>query len=162
VLTLLLRDMKLAVRAVTFRDVHRRGEDPVSAVGLRSDAMAELDANVEQELVALAIAMVKQLVRRELRLDPGEIIGVVREALSVLPVATRSVRLHLHPEDATLVREVLSLSDDEDRTWQIVEDPVLSRGGCRVVSETSRVDASVEARLNAVIAQALGGERGDD
>jgi flagellar assembly protein FliH len=48
---------------------------------------------------------------------------------------------------------------DHEQSWQIVEDPAMTRGGCRVRSEQSRVDASVEARLNAVIANVLGDER---
>jgi flagellar assembly protein FliH len=45
---------------------------------------------------------------------------------------------------------------------QIVADPLQTRGGCRVLTDTSQIDASVEARLNAVIAHVLGGERSSD
>jgi flagellar assembly protein FliH len=38
----------------------------------------------------------------------------------------------------------------------MVEDPVMSRGGCQVVSATSRVDARLEARLTTVLAELLG------
>lgn len=116
---------------------------------------------VEQELVSLAMAVARQLVRREIRTDPGQIIAVVREAMAVLPSAARDVELRLHPEDANLVREVLRLSEGE-RPWKIVEDPVLTRGGCRLVSDIAQVDASLESRLNAVIASVLGGERDRD
>lgn len=121
----------------------------------------ELDDQVERELAELAIAMVRQLVRREIRADPGQVVAVVREAMGLLPVASRSVRLHLHPEDATLVREALSLSEEE-HTWHIVEDPVLTRGGCRAVTENSQIDASVETRISQLIAGAFGGEREGD
>lgn len=121
----------------------------------------EFDEQVEQELVSLAMAVARQLVRREIRTDPGQIIAVVREAMAVLPSAARDVELRLHPEDATLVREVLRLSEGE-RPWKIVEDPVLTRGGCRVVSDIAQVDAGLESRLNAVIAAVLGGERDRD
>ena len=122
---------------------------------------AELDQRVEKELVNLAIAMTRQLIRRELKTDPGQIIAVVREALAALPVATRGVRVHLHPDDAALVRSALSVAEGE-QAWKLMEDPALTRGGCRVVSETSQIDATVEARLNAIIAATLGGERGSD
>jgi len=106
-------------------------------------------------------AVAKQLVRRELKTDPGQVLAVVREAMAALPLAARNVRLHLHPEDATLVREMLTLGDNE-RGWQIVEDPVLSRGGCKISSDTSQIDASVERRLHTVIANVLGGQRETD
>jgi flagellar assembly protein FliH len=75
--------------------------------------------------------MVRQLVRREVRLDPAQIVGIVREALGVLPVSSRSIRVTLHPDDASLVREAYAIGD-HDQKWQIVEDPVIQRGGCRV------------------------------
>ena len=72
------------------------------------DALAtpfrRLDDRVEREVVSLVVAIVRQLVRREVRTDPGQIVGVVREALGILPVASRNVRVVLHPEDAALVR----------------------------------------------------------
>jgi len=52
--------------------------------------------------------------------------------------------------------------DGEELRWRIVEEPTLTRGGCRVESEDSRIDATVEARLGALIARALGGEREED
>ncbi len=121
----------------------------------------ELDEQVEQELVTLSISLVRQLVRRELRADPGQVIAVVREAMALLPVASRNIRVHLHPEDAALVREALSVSDDE-RSWVIVEDPVLSRGGCKVNTDYSQVDASLETRMVQFFAQVFGGERESD
>jgi len=120
-----------------------------------------MDEQVEQELVTLAIALAKQLIRRELKTDPGQIVAVAREALAALPASARRVHLHLHPEDAELVRHALALRDSGPR-WKIVEDPLMTRGGCRVLTETSHIDATLEKRLMAVIAQVLGGEREGD
>ena len=64
----------------------------------------ELDAEVERELLTLAMALARQIVRRELKTDPTQIIGIIREAIAALPVAARDVRVHLHPEDAAVVR----------------------------------------------------------
>jgi flagellar assembly protein FliH len=124
--------------------------------------LEELDACVEQELTTLAIAVARQLIRRELRTDPGQIVAVVREAMALLPSSARKISLHLHPDDAGLVRHALSLDDDGEQSWKIVEDPLLTRGGCKITSATSSIDARVEKRLNAVIAKAFGGERGGD
>jgi len=120
-----------------------------------------LDDQVEREVVSLVVAIVRQLVRREVRTDPGQIVGVVREALAILPVASRNVRVVLNPEDAALVRQVYALSDSE-LTWKMVEDPVVARGGCRVMTETSQVDATLESRLAALIAPLLAAGRSVD
>jgi flagellar assembly protein FliH len=117
-----------------------------------------LDAEVEQQLTLLALTVGKQMVRRELKTDPAQIIGVIRESVGRLPVAARDVRVHLHPEDASVVREHLA-TPTNDRAWSVVEDPAMSRGGCVVRSDTSQIDARLDARMNAVVAAAFGDER---
>lgn len=118
----------------------------------------QLDGSVEKQLVELAIAIVKQLFRREVKINPDHVIGVVREAIQLLPVASRMVQVHLHPDDAALIRETLSPAEGEP-AWSIVEDPLTSHGGCRITTENSQIDATSEARLQAVINAALGDER---
>jgi len=121
---------------------------------------AELDAAVERELIQLTLAMGRQLVRRELRIDPSQIIAIIREAVTRLPIAARDVRVQLHPEDAAIVREKLAApAGTGERAWTIVEDPTMSRGGCLVRTETSQIDARLESRLAAVIGSVLGEER---
>ncbi|MCU0766614.1 MAG: flagellar assembly protein FliH [Gammaproteobacteria bacterium] len=120
-----------------------------------------LDDQVEREVVTLVVAIVRQLVRREIRTDPGQIVGVVREALAILPVASRNIRVLLNPDDATLVRDVYATSEGE-LNWKIVEDPVVARGGCRILTETSQVDATLESRLGALIAPLLAAGRSVD
>lgn len=121
--------------------------------------LEEMDAEVEQQLVKLAVTIAKQLVRRELKTDPAQVIGVIRETVALLPAAARDVRVHLHPEDAAVVRERLA-TPGADRAWSIVEDPVMTRGGCRVTTETAQIDARLETRIGAVISAMLGDERG--
>ncbi len=117
-----------------------------------------LDAEVEHELLSLAMALARQIVRRELKTDPTQIIGIIREAIAALPVAAREVRVHLHPEDAAVVRQNLAPTESE-RAWAIVEDPVMARGGCQVNTMTSRIDARLETRLGAMLSELLGTER---
>ncbi len=117
-----------------------------------------LDEEVERELLTLAMALARQIVRRELKTDPTQIIGIIREAIAALPVAARDVRVHLHPEDAAVVREHLAPTMS-DRAWAIVEDPVMARGGCQITTATSRIDARLETRLGAILSELMGTER---
>jgi flagellar assembly protein FliH len=142
------------------------GQDEVRKRALRFDELLErlakpfdeLDETVEKHLVELAMTVVQQLFRRELRQDPSHVIGVVREAIHLLPVASRNVRVRLHPDDAEFVRASLPQSEGE-RAWTIVEDPMIDRGGCKVVTEQSQIDAQSESRLKAVIAAIVCDER---
>lgn len=118
-----------------------------------------LDESVEKQLVELSIALTKQLFRREIKLNPTHVIGVVREAIQALPIASRNVQVHLHPDDAALVRESLKPVEGEP-AWSIVEDPLIACGGCHVTTDSSQIDATAESRLHAVINKCLGDERG--
>jgi flagellar assembly protein FliH len=129
-----------------------------SILQLLGRPLADLDAEVEKELLQLALTVGKQLARRELRIDPSQVIGIIRESLSQLPASAREVRVHLHPEDAATVRERLA-EPTSQRAWTIVEDPTQSRGDCIIRTETSQIDVRLESRINAVIANVLGEER---
>ena len=120
--------------------------------------LAGAEAELSDSVVTLVRALTRQLVRREFQNQPEHVIGVVREALQALPVGTRDIRLHLHPEDAALIRERLQPTD-AGRAWTIREDPVLMRGDCQVTSETSQVDARLETRLGRLISDLLGDDR---
>jgi flagellar assembly protein FliH len=117
-----------------------------------------LNAAVEHELLTLAMALARQIVRRELKSDPTQIIGIIRDAIAALPVAAREVRVHLHPEDAAIVRQNLAPTISE-RAWTMIEDPVMARGGCQITTSTSRIDARLETRLAAILSELLGTER---
>ena len=129
-----------------------------AVMGVLARPLEQLDADVEGELVQLALAVGKQLARRELRIEPAQIIAIVRESLAQLPLTARELRVHMHPEDAATVREHLSAGAGE-RLWTLVEDPTLSRGGCLVQAESSRVDARLESRIAAIATNAFGDER---
>jgi flagellar assembly protein FliH len=124
-----------------------------------SRPLQDLDSEVEGQLVALSMTTARQLLRRELKTDPAQVVAVIRETVGMLPAAARDVRVHLHPEDAALVRERLAATGP-DRAWSIVEDPVLARGGCRVATDTAQIDARIESRIQAVMSSILGDERG--
>jgi flagellar assembly protein FliH len=123
--------------------------------------LENLDVDMERDIVALVKTVARQVIRREIKADPDHVIGAVRGALAVLPINDRKIKITLHPQDVELVKKGLSLEgDDESRRW--IEDPTLSRGSCHLETTNTSVDASVEARLDNVINNLLGGERTDD
>jgi flagellar assembly protein FliH len=141
--------------------LQKKATEFVSLMESLSQPFKVLDTEVEKELVKLAVAIATQIIRREIKLDPGQVVAAVREAIKVLPLSSQKISLHLHPKDAELVRSVLSL-DNMSPAWRIAEDPLITRGGCKVDTEVSHIDASVENRLAAVIAALFGGERQHD
>jgi len=126
------------------------------------EPLKELDDEVVSQLAQLSMTVAKQVVRRELHTEEGEIVGIVREAMGALPASTRKITLNIHPKDAELIRSSFSLGDDSDSDelrWRVIEDPIITRGGCKISSENSIIDAPVEGRLTRLVCTLLGGER---
>lgn len=141
-------------------EIKTRVEKLSAILTLLNAPLKAMDDAVEQQLVALAIAVARQIIRRELKTEPGQIVAAVREAVGSLPLNSRNLRIQLHPEDAALVRSALSGGESQP-SWQISDDPALTRGDCKVISDTSTVDATVEKRIAAVAAAILGDERSE-
>lgn len=120
------------------------------------------DEQVTLQLVDLTIRIAKQIIRRELTINPDEIIAVIREAIGLIPDYAGQLTLKLHPEDAALFREIYELDKDTELSWKIFEDPSIQRGGCIISSETSEINAELDKRIQAIVSQLLGGERNDD
>lgn len=129
-----------------------------SVLSALSQPLQQMNEEVERQLMTLALTIARQLVRRELKAEPAQVIAIIRETVALLPAAARDVRVHLHPDDASIVRERLA-APSADRAWTIIEDPVLTRGGCKVTTDTALIDARIETRLNEIISAMLGEER---
>jgi flagellar assembly protein FliH len=117
----------------------------------------KLDDAAEQELARLALVIARQVIAHELKTAPALIVQTVRQAALALPAATRALRVHLHPDDLALLREL----DATEPHWTLLPDPAMQRGDCRLESESSRLDARVETRL-AAIAEAVFGDDADN
>lgn len=133
----------------------------VGLANLLEKPLKEADEKMEEELVSLCLTISKQIIRREITMDHGHIIAVIREAIASLPMSSQKMRICLHPEDAGVARSVLSESN-EDISWRIVEDPTLGRGDCKVITENSQIDATLDKRLAIIAAKIMGGERQSD
>ncbi len=124
--------------------------------------LQSLNEEVEQQLSLLAVTLAQQLVRREIRVEPGEIIPVIRESVKLLPASSRKISIFLNPEDLEMVKSALQLDNDEEQSWKLIEDPMITRGGCEIKADRSVINATLENRLQALAASILGGERSED
>ena len=112
------------------------------------EPIAEQDTEIEKSLVDLVQHITRQVIQRELAIDSTQIEHVMRDALKLLPLGVGNVRLYINPQDFAQVK---ALRERHEETWRIVEDEALLPGGCRVETEHSRIDASIETRVTRVM-----------
>lgn len=117
--------------------------------------LSPLDASIEEQLLELVIVLARQLARHEISLHPEHVLDIVREAMAALPAGSHRLTLHLHPEDARLVRQWLS--DEPDQHWKIIESHSLQRGDCQLQTEHARIDERLDVRLERLISQLMPG-----
>ena len=114
------------------------------------EPIADQDRNLEHAMVTLVSQLAREVIQRDLLVDSSQIRQVLREALKLLPMGASNVRIHINPQDFELVK---ALRERHEENWKIVEDSDLLPGGCRIETEQSRIDASVETRLGQAISQ---------
>jgi flagellar assembly protein FliH len=117
-----------------------------------TQAIATLDQEVAEQLLATAVEIANQVLRQSLRIQPALILPIVKEAVATLHPNFGHPALFLHPDDAALVRAQLG-DQLAHNNWRIIEDPALTPGGCRVEVGASEVDATLETRWRRVIEQ---------
>lgn len=106
-------------------------------------------AQVEKEVVRLALAIAERILNRESQLDPLLLSGAVRRALGQVANCVE-VRLRVAAEQRELWAEVVRLMPGLPLRPQVVVDTELK--GCAVILESSlgMVDLSVHAQLREI------------
>lgn len=122
-----------------------------------SEALSELDEAVAEQLVKLAFDTGNQLARDHLDANPEVVLKIVRELMHTEPTFTNKPRLFVNPDDFSLIEEHLR-DELQAAGWKLVSDDRLSRGGCRLVSQTGERDASWESRWQALATKMLANE----
>ena len=159
-----LEDTAAAAREEGFAQGRREGAEQVRAemtaliarvasiADQLSKPLAAADAEVEKQLVSLALQIGAQLALREVRTDAETVATLVRESIKLLPQQSREIRVRLHPEDLAAIAPLLEA--ELQRNWQLLGDAKLARGDCLINTESAEVDARLDSRI-AEIARSL-------
>ncbi|HTY61000.1 MAG TPA: FliH/SctL family protein [Acidobacteriota bacterium] len=111
---------------------------------------SSLYAQVEREVVKLALAVAKKIVHREIGVDREIVQTLVHVALC--HVAEKSaVTICLHPEDyGYLMERREELAQSEGREISLLADKSIERGGCLIQTNCGDIDARVEEEFREV------------
>lgn len=107
-----------------------------------------LRASAERELVELALAIARRILRRELHVDAEAVLGLAKAALE--KASLREVtEVRLHPGLAAPVRAHLARIG-APQSIEIREDPSLEPGAVLVETVRGTIDASLETQLDEI------------
>lgn len=114
---------------------------------------AQVDHQVEQQLVWMAMQLAKTLIRTDVHLAPDLLLATIKEGISQLPLAEDGVILELHPDDLLLVQTAYTAEGCEKRKWTLQPEPSLQRGDVILRSSSSSIDLLLEQRIEQVMRQ---------
>lgn len=107
---------------------------------------------IEEALLRLVVAVAKTVTYRSLDLPSDTILSVIQGALAALPENDGALKITLHPEDLEFIR---SRPGAVEPAWQLIADPQIKVGGCKVESRHSLIDFTREKRFQQVVDQLL-------
>lgn len=141
-------DGRAAGRADAQEAADRRVAETLEALHAAVAAVRQQEEHyvgiLEENLTALACAIARQVIQREVQLDPSAIRELVHAALAEFPQET-ALKVRLHPHDHAM------LSADpgyRDVIW--IADPRIVRGGCVVEGRERVVDGRVDLALEQI------------
>lgn len=143
-------------------DAHARdGERIEQALLALADAVESVHAaanawtrSAKEHVMALALAVARQVIDREVKGDAHTVADLVRKALSHFPI-DEAVRIRVHPQDLSTISTAAGPNGSgiriaPGRNVQWVADPELATGGCVVEGRRRIVDGRVDLALERI------------
>ncbi|GAB3390980.1 flagellar assembly protein FliH [Azotobacter armeniacus] len=131
----------------------REALEPLLALSRNfAQALEQLDGQIAEHLVDLALATARQLAGEALKAEPEQILPIIRDLLHSEPALTGQPRLWLNPADLPLVKTHLG-GELEAAGWKLQPDALITRGGCRASGASGELDATWEARWAGIARQ---------
>jgi flagellar biosynthesis/type III secretory pathway protein FliH len=139
---------------VASRDEHaeRLRDDAVAALGAAIEGLSAVSREIRDRLganlPALALAVARHLVQREIVADPTVMRDLIERALTLTPLSG-PVTVRLHPADLDALGDVSAFGSPVESQLELkwVGDATVLRGGCTVETAASVVDGRVDQAL---------------
>lgn len=121
-----------------------------------ASSLAEIEADVGQALITLAVRIAEQVLHRTLDAEPQTLLALVDDILRLDTGKSAVLQVMVNPQDLTLVRDYLRDNPDTSM-WRVLPDESITRGGCKARTALGDIDATLEKRWQRVVSS-IGGD----
>ncbi len=66
--------------------------------------LKEFDQEVQDKVVEMVVAIARQIVRRELTIDSGQIVAAVKQAIELIPKDGQQINIYINPNDEDQIK----------------------------------------------------------
>jgi len=143
------RDGMAKARAESEAQAQKQREAVAEALRAFARQRDEYFRRVEAEVVSLALAVARKVLRREAQIDPLLLTGMVRVALEKM-AASQNVRLRVHPSQIAAWQEFIAQQTDFPVTPELSGDAALESSQCQVETEFGVTELSLETQLKEI------------
>jgi flagellar assembly protein FliH len=126
-----------------------------SIIEQAANPLAQVNKELESELVILAIKLAKAVINVEVSTQQDVILSAISEGIKVLPIQESQYQFQMNPVDVAMVKGHFGDEVIEKNHWLLVENPSIERGGCELSTQNNAVDMSIERRTADVFNQFL-------
>lgn len=112
---------------------------------------ADAEQVVARGVLELACELARQVVRRELSVNPHALQPVIREALGLLTAENKTALIRMNPLDIEVLEDVLR-TEFSGLSLTLLADATMARGGCLIESAGTVVDGTIEKRWMRAVA----------
>ncbi|MFC4308155.1 flagellar assembly protein FliH [Steroidobacter flavus] len=112
---------------------------------------ADYQTAMRKEVIDLVAKVAHQVIRKEIQMQPMQLLALVDEALLTMPrVAADEIAVYLNPQD---LERIIELDPAQAERWNLWADDKLELGECRVKAGHREADAGCSQRLAACMEQ---------
>ena len=124
---------------------------------LIADPVRSIDRNIQEKMLEITVLIAKNVIHRELMIDSTQISAIIRQAVELIPKHDNKINIHINPNDSAHIKDRMAGEGGLDK-YAFIEDPCISAGGCKLTTDYSAVDVTVEKQLETICAQILDGQ----
>jgi flagellar assembly protein FliH len=117
-----------------------------------NDARGELLQHWERSALRVATAIAERIIRRQLDREPQITLDLIHESLQ-LAAGSAEITLHMNPSDYEHMgpqAERLAESLARLAPSQVIADPAIAPGGCRVETKCGEIDMQISSQLRRI------------
>lgn len=114
-----------------------------------NEPLLAISEGIEQDMVELIKHLAFALFQQAYEASPEHLLNLVKKARAELLQPSMELIIHMHPQDALLLRQLAT--DNDLRNCHIVDDSQITRGGCEIITEAGKIDATLASRIDALL-----------
>lgn len=113
--------------------------------------IADQDQHLKQTVTKIIKSLCKKIIYNEIQTTDDFILQKVEQLIDKIPPGYEFIKIHLNPEDYSLVKESLQKQNKLESNWQLVQNKQIAQFNCIVESDLQVLDGVIDNQIQALL-----------